>query len=46
MQTWDVVRPRLEPFLPRLKWLNFGGGHHITRADYQRGELIDFLRAV
>ena len=21
-------------FLPRLKWVNFGGGHHITRDDY------------
>src|SRR5690606_18163310 len=27
-------------------WLNFGGGHHITRADYQREELIAFLQQV
>ena len=44
-RTWDALRPRIEGFFPRLKWLNFGGGHHITRADYQRDELIAFLRA-
>jgi len=42
-RTWEALRPRVAAFLPGLKWLNFGGGHHITRADYQRGELIDFL---
>ena len=21
-------------FIPRMKWVNFGGGHHITRPDY------------
>src|SRR3546814_5590169 len=29
-----------------LKWLNFGGGHHITRADYQRDELVLFLKRI
>ena len=28
------------------RWLNFGGGHHITRADYQRDELIAFIQDV
>ena len=23
-------------FIPRMKWVNFGGGHHITRPDYDR----------
>jgi len=45
-RTWDALRPRLEPYFGRLKWLNFGGGHHITRADYQRDDLVDFLREV
>ena len=45
-RTWEAVLPRIEPFLPQLKWLNFGGGHHITRADYQRDELVNFLIAV
>ncbi|MEO6093623.1 MAG: carboxynorspermidine decarboxylase [Novosphingobium sp.] len=45
-RTWQALRPRLVRHLPRLKWLNFGGGHHITRADYQREELVAFLREV
>ena len=45
-QTWDALRPHLAPWFSRLQWLNFGGGHHITRADYQRDELVAFLRAV
>lgn len=45
-RTWEALLPRIEPFLPRLKWLNFGGGHHMTRADYQRDELVEFLKAV
>ena len=42
-RTWQAVLPLIERFLPQLKWLNFGGGHHITRADYQRDELVGFL---
>lgn len=45
-QTWDKLFDYLEPYFGQLKWLNFGGGHHITRADYQREELIEFLRDV
>lgn len=44
-RTWDAMRPFVMPHVGSLKWLNFGGGHHITRADYQRDLLIDFLRA-
>ncbi len=46
LRTWDAIIPHIEPWLPDLKWLNFGGGHHITRADYQRDELIEFIAAV
>jgi len=45
-RTWEALRPRLEPCFGQLKWLNFGGGHHITRADYQRDDLVDFLKEV
>lgn len=45
-RTWDALLPRIERFLPKLTWLNFGGGHHITRADYQRDELVEFLQRV
>ena len=43
---WASLEPKLEAVLPRLKWLNLGGGHHITRADYQREDLIAFLRHI
>ncbi len=43
-QTWDKVFDAIEPWFGQLKWINMGGGHHITRADYQREELVEFLR--
>ena len=42
-RTWDAMFDRIEPWFDQLKWINFGGGHHITRADYQRDELVEFL---
>jgi len=45
-RTWAAIEPIIRPYLPQLKWLNFGGGHHITRADYQRESLVAFLRHV
>lgn len=42
--TWDRVFDVIEPFFGQLKWINMGGGHHITRADYQREELAEFLK--
>jgi len=30
--------------LAKMSWLNFGGGHHITRDDYQRDMLVDCLK--
>ena len=41
--TWDAAFNTLEPFFGQFKWINLGGGHHITRSDYQREELVQFL---
>jgi len=30
-------------WIPKMKWMNFGGGHHITRADYDVERLISIL---
>ncbi|MDX2236435.1 MAG: carboxynorspermidine decarboxylase [Hyphomonadaceae bacterium] len=30
-------------FIPAMKWINFGGGHHITRPDYDVDLLIRIL---
>lgn len=45
-RTWAAVTPKLAPFFGQLKWINFGGGHHVTRADYQTEDLIAFLASV
>lgn len=31
-------------FIPKLKWINFGGGHHITRVDYDVNKLIKLIQ--
>ncbi len=46
LRTWNALLPWIAPYLGQLKWLNFGGGHHITRADYQRDDLVAFLKSV
>ena len=32
--TLDAVEEKFGEYLSRMKWLNMGGGHHITREDY------------
>ena len=31
--------------LPSMEWVNFGGGHHITRRDYDVGALVSLIDA-
>ena len=49
-RTWAALAPQITPYLAinggPISWLNFGGGHHITRADYQRDDLVAFLKHV
>ena len=45
-RTWTAVEPKLAPYMGQLKWLNFGGGHHITRDDYDREGLVAFITAI
>ncbi len=35
---------KFKEFIPQMKWINFGGGHHITRADYDVDRLIRIIR--
>jgi carboxynorspermidine decarboxylase len=32
-------------FIDQMKWVNFGGGHHITRPDYDTDYLVSLLTA-
>lgn len=43
---WNALEPQIESLLPGLKWVNLGGGHHITRADYAREDLIAFVQRI
>ncbi len=38
-ETLEAVEERFGEYLPRMKWINFGGGHHITREGYQMERL-------
>lgn len=42
-KTLAVVEERFGQFLPRLKWLNMGGGHLMTREGYDVEHLIGLL---
>lgn len=39
-RTVQVVDEKFGKYLHNLKWINFGGGHHITRDDYDMDTLI------
>jgi len=45
-RTLEVVEKRFAPYLYKMKWINFGGGHHITRKDYDLEILIDCINHV
>lgn len=45
-RTIAVVEENFGKYLYNLKWLNFGGGHHITRADYDVEKLVQIVDRV
>lgn len=44
--TLKAVEEKFGKWMKQLKWVNFGGGHHITRADYDRELLISCIRHI
>ncbi|EMU55412.1 MULTISPECIES: carboxynorspermidine decarboxylase [Clostridium] len=40
-RTIKVVDEKFGKYIKNMKWLNFGGGHHITRDDYDLKTLIE-----
>ena len=40
-----IVETKFGRYFPRLKWINMGGGHLITRSDYDTVHLIKILKA-
>ncbi len=45
-RTIDAFEKKFSSFLPGLSWLNFGGGHHITRKDYDTDRLCRVINRV
>jgi len=43
-RTAKVFEEQFGEFLPRMKWLNLGGGHHITREGYDIDALVELVR--
>ncbi len=43
-RTVAAVETRFGDILPGMEYVNFGGGHHITREDYDLNELIDIIK--
>lgn len=44
--TMRAVEDKFGDILPRMKWVNMGGGHHITRHDYERSRLEKLLLSI
>lgn len=45
-RTWLAVEERFGHLLHQIKWLNMGGGHGITKKDYQLDRLIALIRRI
>lgn len=45
-RTLKVVEEKFGDLLFQMKWVNFGGGHHITRTDYDIEKLIHCIHSI
>ncbi len=43
-RTARAFEEKFGEFLPRMKWLNLGGGHHITREGYDIDGLVELVK--
>lgn len=44
-RTLVAVEEKFGKYFSQLNWINFGGGHHISREDYQVDALIDLVQS-
>jgi len=42
-RTIKIVDEKFGKYIEKVKWVNFGGGHHITRSDYDVQKLIECI---
>jgi carboxynorspermidine decarboxylase len=45
-RTWQALETNFSRQLHQASWLNLGGGHHITREDYDVDHLIALLKSI
>ncbi len=43
-RTLVAVKEKFGKYFAHIQWINFGGGHHISREDYQVDELIETIK--
>ena len=46
LTTWKAFEAKFSRYFAQLKWLNLGGGHHITRSDYDVEALIALVKYI
>lgn len=46
IETFHAFEQSFGEFLPRMKWINLGGGHHITKPDYDVAALENLIRSI
>ena len=46
LETYEAVEKKFGKYLSKIKWLNLGGGHHITKEDYDRAGLIRLVKSI
>ncbi|MBU2645079.1 carboxynorspermidine decarboxylase, partial [bacterium] len=44
-RTLAVIEEKFGAWIGQMRWMNFGGGHHLTRDDYDRERAIRVIRS-
>ncbi len=45
-KTLDAIEEKFGTWLHQMKWINFGGGHHITKKGYDIEKLISVIKRI
>lgn len=45
-RTLKIIEEKFGKYLYKMKWINFGGGHHITRPDYNIDKLVNCINYI
>lgn len=45
VRTLKAAEEKFGKYFSRIQWINFGGGHHISREDYQVDDLIAVIKS-